>query len=373
MSKEVRILHIFGRMARGGAEMRTIDVMRKIDRDRFQFNFCTLSRRPGTLDKEIFELGGKIYSSPLGLDFIWKFRRLLREKRFDVVHSHVHMFSGFIMKLAAMENVPMRITHFRSMQDGSGSGLRRKLQRRIMRRWVDKYATDILAVSEGTISAAWSNDWQSDIRCSVLYNGIDTSKYSDITERDAVFAEFGLPSNSRVFIHVGRAEFPKNHIRLISIFTELLKQEPYAKLLLVGRCESEIGQIVKEKVTRLGLSKSVIFAGERSDVPRLLNAAEVMIFPSIYEGLPGAVLESCATGTPVLASDLPGVVEIASFIPHVHYMSLEKSDADWAIAAEDLLNSPQAFREEMTSAFHNSVFEIDYCLGEYNKLYGRIS
>ena len=372
-NRVIRVLHIFGRMARGGAEMRTIDVMRNIDRDRFQFNFCTLSGQPGTLDDEIVEMGGEVYPCPLGIDFISKFRQLLRKQRFDVVHSHVHMFSGLIMKLAASENVSMRITHFRSMQDGSGNGLRRSVQRRIMRHWVDKYATDILAVSEGAMSNAWSKDWQSDKRCRVLYNGIDTSKYSGIAEHDAIIAEFGIPSDSRVLIHVGRADLPKNHIRLISIFNELLKHEPDAKLLLVGRFESEIGQMIKDKVAQLGISESVVFAGERADVPQLLKVSDLLIFPSLWEGLPGAVLESCATGTPVLASDLPSVVEISSYIPHVHYLSLEKSDADWAAAAGDLLHGPKSIREEMVTAFQNSVFEMNYCLDEYNKLYGRLS
>ena len=369
----MRILHIFGRMARGGAEMRTLDVMRKIDRDRYQFNFCTLSRQPGTLDNEINELGGNIYARPLGIDFIWKFRQLLREQHFDVVHSHVHLFSGLIMKLAAMENVPMRITHFRSMQDGSGTGLHRKLQSRIMKHWIDKYATDILSVSKGAMSAAWSEDWQSDKRCKVLYNGIDATAFSGAVERENVLAEFNFPLDSKVCIHIGRAARPKNHPRLISLFAELLRLEPNAKLLLVGRVDNEIGQAAKEKVKELGITKSVVFAGERADVPRLLQASDLMIFPSLWEGLPGAVLESCITGTPVLASNLPGVVEISSYIPHVHYLSLEKCDSDWAAAARGLLYNPEANREEMTAAFHNSVFEINYCLGEYNKLYGRFT
>ena len=371
--KKKRILHVFGRMARGGAEMRTLDVMRKIDRERFQFNFCTLSRVSGTLDNEISDLGGSIYACPLGIDFIRKFRRLLREQRFDVVHSHVHLFSGLIVKLAALEKVPMRIAHFRSMQDGSGTGLRRNLQGKIMRYWIDKNATDILAVGEGAMSAAWSQDWKLDKRCRVLYNGIDTAAFSALADRENILKEFHFPLDGKLCIHIGRTAVPKNHLRLIPLFAELLKLEPNARLLLVGRADNEIGQRAREKVKELGISESVAFTGERADVPRLLKASDLMLFPSLWEGLPGAVLESCIAGTPVLASDLPGVIEIASRIPHVHYLSLQKSDNDWAITANDLLNSPQAFREEMTSAFHNSVFEIDYCLGEYNKLYGRIS
>jgi hypothetical protein len=106
MAQQRNILHLFGRMDRGGAEMRTLDVMRRADRGRFRLHFCALSGRRGELDEEIRSLGGEVHLLPLSASFPWKFRRLLREGRFDVVHSHVHYPSGYLLRLAAKEGTP---------------------------------------------------------------------------------------------------------------------------------------------------------------------------------------------------------------------------------------------------------------------------
>src|SRR5436190_1275673 len=87
MIEPINILHLFGRMDRGGAEMRTLELMRHVDRDRFRLEFCALSGEAGDLDEEIRSLGGRVHLLRLGASFGWKFRRLLRERRFDVVQS----------------------------------------------------------------------------------------------------------------------------------------------------------------------------------------------------------------------------------------------------------------------------------------------
>jgi len=108
----------------------------------------------------------------------------------------------------------------------------------------------------------------------------------------------------------------------------------------------------------------VAFAGTRADVPRLMKAADLMLFPSLWEGLPGAVLEACAAGLPVLASHLPGIVEIASRFPSVHCLSLQASDERWAAAARDLLGDAGSdpARDAAHRTFADSVYGIERCV-----------
>ncbi|HNC43965.1 MAG TPA: glycosyltransferase family 4 protein, partial [Acidobacteriota bacterium] len=116
----------------------------------------------------------------------------------------------------------------------------------------------------------------------------------------------------------------------------------------------------------LGIADRLVFAGVRSDVPRLLKAADLMIFPSRWEGLPGAVLEACAAGTPVVASNLPGVKEIASEVGRVWEVSLDESDAQWADRVSDLFHQSQTTRNRVGSMtkFEQSQFSISACLQE---------
>lgn len=359
----IKILHIFGRMVRDGAETRTLEIMRNIDRTKYQLHFCSLSGLPGDLDDEIRALGGQVHLCRLALDFPWRFQRLLREHQFDVVHSHVHYFSGYILRLAARAAIPTRIAHFRITEDGQGNSLRRRCQRRLMRYWIDQYATCILAVCQAAMDASWGPQWKSDRRCQVIYNGLDLSAFEEPPDRIGVRQEFNLPSTCNLYIHVGRMDPQKNHQRVLSIFAQLLLHDPQAYLLLVGRGDNAIVRRLRLHAKALNISERLIIAGKRSDVPRLLQAADLLLFPSLWEGLPGVVLEAGAAGTPVIASNLPGINEIAAQLPLVRCLPLDTDDNVWAQAAAhfNIQDQPPAARADAIQSFASSVFNINEC------------
>lgn len=330
----IKILHIFGRMDRGGAEIRTVELMEKLT-NRFEFHYCTLTGLPGELDGQIQELGGTIHPIPLGWYFPWHFRELIKQELYNVIHSHVHYFSGFILFLAAQANTPIRIAHFRSTYDGKGSTLRRRSQRFLMCTLLNRYATHILAVSQHAMASSWPN-WESDNRCKVVYNGLDLTNYVGPETREDVRIEFNIPIDTYLVIHIGSMRTAKNHLRLISIFRELLKLEPSSCLLLVGRGGNRIEEDIRNLLLKLGITDRVIFAGTRSDIPLLLKAADILVFPSLWEGLPGAVLEASAAGIPTLASDIPSIREISEYLPLIHLLGLEESDRIWAASAQGL-------------------------------------
>ena len=360
----LRVLHVFGRMERGGAEMRTLDLMRNLPQSEFQLDYCSLSGLPGALDSEIKALGGRVHLCKLGVTFPQRFRKLLHENAYDVVHAHVFHFSGFILRLAAQEHVPIRIAHLRSTRDGRNDSIRRKIQRTITKRWIDIYATNILAVSRGAMSLGWREDYKADSRCQVIYNGLDLRGFFEPIDQASVRREFSIPDQSTLCIHVGNLTREKNHNRLIAIFGSYLTYDPDAFLLLVGAGENEIDKSVKNHISQAGLEDRVIMAGRRRDVPRLLLGADIMIFPSLREGLPGAVLEACAAGVPVVASALPGVQEMAAFLPLVTCKSLAESDDAWARTAHAIAanrrDSPDRVQAPRTVS--ESPFGMDACV-----------
>jgi glycosyltransferase involved in cell wall biosynthesis len=369
----LKILHLFGQMNRGGAELRTLEVMRHLDAQQFIMHYASLSGLRGDLDNEICQLGGDVHLLPLYRpDFPLKYIQLLREHRYDIVQSHIHHPSGFLLCLAAWAGVPVRITNYRNSNDGRENTATRRIQKSILKYLIDRYSTHILAVSASAMAGAWRADWQNDPRCQVIYNGIDPHVFQDFEEPDIIRQEFQIDCEADLYIHVGRLDEAKNHQRLLTIFREISKQRENSYLLLIGRGDNEIEAFLRETIANTSLEKRVVFAGLRTDVPRLLKAADYMIFPSLYEGLPGAVLEAAAAGVPVLASNLPVVQEIATFLPSIKGMSLDETNETWAAeATTSLLAHKQnsSGKEIIRKQFVTSPFTIASCAAAYEQIW----
>jgi glycosyltransferase involved in cell wall biosynthesis len=237
-----------------------------------------------------------------------------------------------------------------------------------MRFWLDRFATRILGVSEASLRGAWGQNWRSDARCEVIYNGIDASLYALPADPIGVRREFGIPLGSALCIHVGRIDSAKNHTRLLRIFKCVLRLRQDSYLILVGGGDSGLDQNTRADAAQLGLGERVVFAGTRGDVPRLLRASDLMIFPSLREGLPGAILEASAAGTPVLASDLPCIVEIAERLKPVRCLPLSQPNEIWAETAISMIAQHGA--TETGERFDLTQFAIGPCARAFELIYG---
>jgi glycosyltransferase involved in cell wall biosynthesis/O-antigen/teichoic acid export membrane protein len=309
----VRILHVFGSMDRGGAETRTLEIMRRLDRGAYHFDFCVLSGRPGAYAAEIAALGGTIAPCALTPGWTWPLRmlRLLHDGSYDVVHSHVHQFSGVVLLLARLAGVRTRIAHLRSVHDGRSDGVRRHLYRTVTRALVVRAATTVIAVSTSAMEAFWGAGWERDPRRRVIYNGIDVGRFAATGSRD-VRCQLGLPADARVVLQIGSFTAAKNHAALVDIAAALQTMRQDAVFVLVG--DGALRPAIEAAVTARGLTAAFRFVGNRDDVPALLAAADALVLPSHWEGLPGVVLEARASGVPVVASPLAAVAEIAQHV-----------------------------------------------------------
>ncbi len=347
--------------------MRTLELLRCLDPNCYRFEFCTLSGERGELDDEIVRLGGKVHMLELNLAFPHEFLQLLRNNSFSAVHSHVHYSSGILLRLAAKAGTPQRIAHFRNTADGKGANLWRRARNFVLKRWIDKYATDILGVSRAALDGALGAGWQADPRCNVIYSGIDCYPGDTQPDPKGVRHEFGLPTSATLLIHVGRMVTQKNHARLIRIFSAFLRHVPNSYLLLVGALKEPVCRRIHNLASKLEVNDRVIAAGSRTDVRRLLLAADLMVAPSLREGLPGAVLEAVAAGTPVLASDIPPMIEVADYLP-IRTMSLLESDEIWATASVELIED-KALRARLLDAFSKSPFTMPPSAAAFRKMY----
>ncbi len=178
-----------------------------------------------------------------------------------------------------------------------------------------------------------------------------------------------MKETDEVLINVGRQEFSKGQEHLVSAMGFLVKTRPSAVLLIVGRGGSTTSRL-ESMCQELGLGDRVRFVGHRDDVPDLLAASDVFVTASLWEGLPGVVLEAMAIGLPVVASDIPAHQEIfeeggcAVLVP-------PGRSSELAAAVEDILDKPERAREigERNRQLFESRFTIQKSTGKMVELY----
>ncbi len=363
----IRVLQVVGVMDYGGAETRLLELARYVDKSSFYFDFCVFRDKPGVYADEIIKLGFGIVRCKLTKNvpvFIRRFRNLLREGRYDVVHCHIHQFSGLPLRLAAKEGVPIRIMHLRTIGGGSPPGLLKLLRWKLMTGWVKRYATKIVANSQSGMVAYMGSEWESDPRTEIIYGGIDVRPFQVAHSRAEVLSEFDIPTSAQVVIHVGNFGPAKNHKTLIRVAKTIIAKRKDVHFLLVG--DGPLLPHIRELAAENKLEHKVHFAGHRSDVPRLLMASDCFLFPSKWEGLPGAVLEALAAGLPVVASDIGPNREIASVSNKVRLVSTSDTEG-FAKEVNDVLSAAESQRSP--SGRIPETFRLDNFIQKIIKLY----
>jgi glycosyltransferase involved in cell wall biosynthesis len=301
------VLHVVGAMNRGGVETWLLNVMRRLPREDVAIDLMVHTEERAAYDDEVEALGTTIHRNCHTKELArygLRLRRILSgPRRYDVVHSHVHQYSGVVLTAAMLARVPVRVAHSHSdtrVVDRHCS-LWRLAYLQLTRQLIRRVATDGFACSDDAGRALFGERWAEDGRWRRLYCGIDTTLYAPGLDRDGVRAELAIPPDAQVMIHVGRFDAPKNHSFLIEVLAALLRQDTNVFLVMVG--SGPLERSVSERAETQGVRDHVRFCGPRADVPRLLGAADAFVFPSLHEGLPLTCLEAQAAGLPIVMSD----------------------------------------------------------------------
>ncbi len=337
MSEPIRILHVIGIMNRGGAEAMIMNLYRNIDRNRVQFDFVENTFEPAAYDEEILSLGGRIYRCPHynGKNHItykkwWKKFFDEHAEEYTAVHGHLGSTAAIYLKEAKKKGI-YAIAH--SHNSGTDHSLKSFLYG-IMSYNTRNIADYFFACSKVAGTDRFGKKVGESDRCMVLNNAIDTSKfdYNEAVRRE-VREELGLGEEVLAVGHIGRFATQKNHSFLIDIFAKVAEERPDAVLLLVG--DGELRKQIEDKVSRLKLQGQVKFLGVRTDVERIVQAMDVLVFPSLFEGLPVTLVETQTSGLPAVISDK--VPEESILIPSIMKMlSLETAVEEWRKAVLEL-------------------------------------
>lgn len=325
MNKPVRVLQVFAQMNRGGAETMIMNLYRNIDRSKIQFDFVVHTNEKCAFDDEIIALGGIIHRVPRYTGFnhfhyIKEWSNFFKQNSdYKIVHGHVRSTASLYLAVAKKNSI-LTIAHSHSSSYEAGvSGFVKK----IMQFPIKNIAHYLFACS---ISAG---EWLfGQVACQkdnffVLNNSINIQNFSfNSSIRNDTRKAMGL-ADKYVIGNVSRFSTPKNHKFLVNIFREISREIDNAVLLLVG--DGELREEISRQVNDLGLKEKVIFAGIHSDVSNHLNAMDLFVFPSLYEGLGIAIIEAQAAGLPCIISDtIPREVLLTDLI---YSLPLDNSEA----------------------------------------------
>ncbi len=329
--EKIHVLVLDTVMDRGGAEAMIMNYMRHIDRDKIQIDFMVNRQYRGAYEDEIESLGGKVYRmSPMYPGKFHKYKKEFREflekhPEYKIIHSNLEERSYLPLKVAKKMGVKVRISHAHNRPLGFNLKTPFRWYFRFMLKF---YNTHMFAC--GNEAACWLYGKKNLKNVTIMNNAIDTEDYKYDLEKSRRMKEKLNVSDKLVIGHVGRFFQQKNHMFLIDIFNEIAKIRKDAVLLLVGGGElnDELKNKVKDKVENLGLSDKVKFLGVRSDVADILQAFDVFLLPSLFEGLPVTMVEAQSAGLPCVISDkVPIQCDITG---NVLVKNLEDSPEEWA-------------------------------------------
>lgn len=287
---KIKVLHVISNLNCGGAETMIMNIYRNIDRKKFCLEFLCINNIKGTYEKEIEKLGGIIHKAngPKDLKKIYK---IIKDGKFDVIHSHVMFYSGTIMYIAKKCKIKVRITHSHSSNDLKKTTLKRYMYMIINRFLINKYST--IKYSCGIDAGKYLYGEKSQYK--ILRNGIDLDKFNNISEnrRMEIKKIYNINNNELVIGHVGGFRKEKNQIYFINLAKELIKQNIDFKIILVGT--GKLYHEIQKKIIDEELNNHIILTGKKDNVYELMNVFDIFMMPSLYEGFPLTVVEALAS------------------------------------------------------------------------------
>lgn len=282
-------------------------------------------------------------------------RDILKSNKYDIVHIHSDVsYKMFVEGLAAKNmGVKRIILHSHCTGIDRGHRIVKRIAHEICKPFLGVLGTDFFACSKKAGKWMYTKNVNKELR--VINNAIDCKKFSYNKEvRNECRSELGIEEGDILIGHVGRFMYQKNHEFLIEVFSEICKERKNAKLLLIG--EGDLLETVKKKVGLLQLENSVIFAGVRKDVNRYMQAMDLFLLPSRFEGLPVVGIEAQAAGLPCLMSN--EITKETNLFGLVHFLPLNESKSNWAKKCIELVNTT------VRRNTYNNMVEMGYDISD---------
>ncbi|MEX2461037.1 MAG: glycosyltransferase family 1 protein [Paenibacillaceae bacterium] len=369
-----RILHVVSAMNRGGAETLLMNIYRNIDRCKIQFDFVSHRIEMCDYDDEITSLGGRIFRIPsLGqtspLAYINELKKIMTQTKYTAVHSHTDYQSGFAALAAKMAGIKKRICHSHSNNWARGGGLKSRITLKAMQTLIRYTATNYCACSLEAARFLFGSSLVDKGKTHVMKNGIEIYRFSNLEPdcQSSVKQELNIPSESKIIGHVGSFSPSKNHAFLLKVLKQMTDEGKDMVMVLVG--VGSLRSDVEAEANKMGIYDRIRFLGMREDIPRLMKAFDVFLFPSIFEGFGIVTLEAQCSGTPcVVADTVPKFTDMG--VGLINFVSLNETFETWSRQINNALWLERPDHKIIMDKVIRRGFDIRQNIHEWLDIYG---
>jgi glycosyltransferase involved in cell wall biosynthesis len=315
-----RILYVIETLGHGGAEHQLVATVRRLDRARFEPIVCHL-RGPDYLAPQLRDAGIRVLclDIPAGKqhwpEVLLKLRSVTRDTDANLIHTSLleaDVLGGLAGKLAKVPVVSTLCNisgdRARLLDNPRNNRLKFGVTNWVWGGALRSLHRHSIAISRAVLDSAVQTFGMDPSRISIIYRGIDDGKPLSGADKSEVRERIGLPGASPLLLTIGRLAPQKGHKHLIAALPTLLTSFPAAKLAIVG--EGWLRSQLEAQARALGVAESVRFLGKRTDVPDLLAACDLFVFPSLFEGLGVSLLEASYAGCACISSDTGPIPEI---------------------------------------------------------------
>ena len=325
----LHVLHVFGKLNRGGAESRVMDLYRNMDCTKVQFDFMQHTDRVCDFQPEIEQLGGKVYHVPPFRFWnyffyckAWK-EFIKKHPEIRIVHGHMTSTASIYLPIAHKKGV-FTIAHSRNA--GVDKGIKGKLTK-FLRRNLKEKCDRCFACSKLAGEAVFGKEAMEQGNVTIIPNAIDAARFTfDPEVRKQKREELHIQPQEFLIGEVGRFDPQKNQKYAVEILAECRKKNFPAKLILIG--EGPLMETVRQQVEELRLQEYVIFTGLQKNVVPFYQAMDFFLLPSFYEGLPGVAVEAQASGLRGILSD--AITTETAMTTLMEFRSVQESAKVWA-------------------------------------------
>lgn len=354
--KKVKVLYILDTLKqRFGVTAVVMNYFRNIERNKVQIDFLAYDDSEIELVNEITANGNKVYFMPkLSMKNITEFTSFYKlffqeHREYKIVHSHFNQIDSIVFPIAKKMGVEHCISHSHNTKYSD-------YKVRAIRNWVmclpiKKVADVWAACGEEAGEFLFGKEFRSSKKSIVINNAINAEKFRyNESIRESVRKELNIDDEILIG-NIGSMKPQKNQTFLIDIFKNLVDSDHENKYKLVIVGDGELKKELWEKVKKLNLEKSVIFTGIRKDIYRILQAMDVFVFPSLYEGLPVVGVEAQASGVTCLFSD---TITREVDINNVKFLSINEGTQIWV----DAIRNANYCHVDSKKYIENANFDI---------------